>query len=481
VNARRVVIVGGGVTGLTVAHRLLADKRGGPFEVTVLEARARLGGNIQTERQGGFVIDGGPDSFVVAKPQATALCKELGLGDRLIVTTERNRRVYIPRSGALHALPEGLVLAVPTRFLPFARTPIFSVRGKARMALDLVLPRRRAKGDESIGSFLRRRLGREALEVLGDPLLGGIYAGNVDELSIRSTFPQLAELEDRWGSLIVGALMQQRARRKQQGRAASGPPPSPFHSLLGGMGELIDALAKRIEAAGGDIHVAAPVRAVERADASAPGAPRYIVRAAGPGGEELRLPADAVVMAAPAHAASSALLRLDPALSTELSAIPYLSTATVVMAFAKPDVPHPLDAVGLVIPKDEGRRVLAATFISSKWVGRAPADAALMRVFVGGHRDPGALALSDDALVAIARDELRSLIGVRASPLLARVFRYEHANAQPRVGHAEAMRRLRDLAARHAGLHFAGAAFEGVGIPDCVRQANETAAAIAAS
>ncbi|TKD13255.1 protoporphyrinogen oxidase [Polyangium fumosum] len=476
-TARRVVVVGGGVTGLVVAYRLLSAQKGPRCEVTLLESRARLGGNIQTEREGGFVIDGGPDSFVAAKPFATDLCKELGLGERLIGTTPKNRRVYIPRRGALHTMPEGLVLAVPTRFLPFARTPLFSLPGKARMALDLVLPQRpREKGDESIGSFLRRRLGAEALDVLGEPLLGGIYAGDVDLLSIRSTFPQLADLEDRYGSLIRGALAE---RRKKP--ATKGPPPSPFHSLLGGMGELIEALARRIEKAGGDIRVGAPVVSVERssgAEANAP--PRWVVRYGARDGQTESIEADDVVMAAPAHAAASALGEIDAELGALLRGIPYVSTGTVVLAYARPDVPHPLDAVGMVIPKDERRRILAATFISSKWAGRAPQDAALVRVFVGGHRDPGALASSDEALVSLAREELGSLLGIRAAPMLARVFRYEQANAQPIVGHAARVWRIRDIARRFPGLHFAGAAFDGVGIPDCVRQANEAAAAVAA-
>jgi protoporphyrinogen/coproporphyrinogen III oxidase len=474
VSARRVVVVGGGVTGLAVAYRLLASKTGARPDVTVLEARPRLGGNIQTERQGGFVIDGGPDSFVAAKPQATALCKELGLGDRLIGTTAKNRRVYVPRRGVLHTLPEGLVLAVPTRILPFAKTPLFSLLGKARMGLDLVLPRRsaRAGDDESIGSFIRRRLGDEALSVLAEPLLGGIYAGDVERLSLRSTFPQLAELESRHGSLIRGALAERR-KKASAGNANA----SPFHSLLGGMGELVDTLAARIEEARGDIRVGAPVVALERAGES-DGTGRWIVRFSGRDGRVESIACDDVVMTVPAHAAAGALEELDPALASLLRAIPYLSTATVVLAYARPDVPHPLDAVGVVVPKEERRRILAATFISSKWVARAPEDAVLVRVFVGGHRDPGALAASDDGLVSLGREELASLLGVRAAPLLARVFRYDHANAQPIVGHADRVARIRAAASRHPGLRFAGAAFDGVGIPDCIRQANEAAAAV---
>ncbi|MCC6553930.1 MAG: protoporphyrinogen oxidase [Polyangiaceae bacterium] len=473
---RRVVVAGGGITGLTVAHRLLAASRkgeAGPVQVTLLEARGELGGNIRTERRDGFVIDGGPDAWVVAKPHATQLCRELGLGDRIVETTERNRRVYFRTGGALHPLPEGMVLMIPTRFLPFATTPVLSWTAKARMALDLVLPRGRGQGDESIGHFIRRRLGSEALEQLAEPLLGGIYAGDVDALSLRSTFPQLAELEGRHRSMILGALAQRRARGR-----APGPPPSAFHSLLGGVGELIEALSRAVRAAGGDVHTGAAITAIARAEGpGGPDAPRFAVHVAGAAEPLL---ADDVVVALPAHAAADALSGLDLEIASSLRLVPYLSTATVLLAYRRADIAHPLDAVGVILPRSEGCRALAATFASSKWPGRAPEDAALLRVFLGGHRDPGVLAQGDDALAALAREELAALIDLRARPILSRVFRFERANAQPVIGHAERLRVLRERAARHPGLHFAGAAFEGVGIPDCVRQANEVAEAIAA-
>jgi len=475
VTSRRVVIVGGGITGLTIAYRLLQASPDKRPEVTLLEALPRLGGNIQTQRESGFVIDGGPDSFVAAKPFATELCKELGLGDRLIGTIEKNRRVYVPRRGVLHKLPEGLVLAVPTRFLPFATSGLFSLTGKARMGLDLLIPQQRGGGDESIGSFIRRRLGEEALSVLAEPLLGGIYAGDVDRLSLRSTFPQLIDLEEKHGSLIRGALAE---RKKKPAGGTSAP--SPFHSLLGGMGELVDALAKKVEALGGDIRIGAPVVSIDKPHEEGASF-RYVARFSGRDGRVESLPAEDVVIACPAHAAAKAIAGLDSNLEGLLRGIPYLSTATIVFAFSRSSVPHPLDAVGVVIPKDEGRRILAATFISSKWVARAPDDAVLMRVFVGGFRDPGALERNDAELLSLGRKELTALIGVRAEPLLGKVFRYENANAQPVLGHAERVQQIRERAREHhPGLRFAGAAFDGVGIPDCVRQANEAARGILA-
>jgi oxygen-dependent protoporphyrinogen oxidase len=466
------VIAGGGVTGLTTAYRLLRaaqDAGGAPLHVTVLEARPRLGGNILTERRDGCVLDGGPDAFLAARPEASRLCKELGLGDRLIGTSAQSRKVYIRQDGVLHPLPEGLVLAIPTRVLPLARSRLFTWPGKARMGLDLVLPRRREADDESIGQFIRRRLGQEALERLAEPLLGGIYAGNVDALSLAATFPQLAEMEARHGSLIRGAL----ARRVPPPKKGA-PPPSVFQSLVGGMGELIEALERAVLAAGGVIHTGAAVEAVTSGGARA----RLAVRIAG---DEAPLLADDVVMCAPAHAAAPALDALDGELAALLRGIPYVSTATIAVGYARADVRHPLDASGLIIPKGEGRRALATTFTSSKWAGRCPDDMVLLRVFAGGHRDPGALAQTDAEMVEMARDELGALLDIRAKPLLARVFRWDRANAQPSVGHPDRLRKMRAAAARHAGLHLAGAAFDGVGIPDCVRQATEVAERIAGS
>jgi protoporphyrinogen/coproporphyrinogen III oxidase len=471
-NPRRVVVVGGGITGLSAAYRLLRkgkDASGAPIEVTVLEARPRVGGNIQTERTNGFVIDGGPDAFVVSRPHATALCRELGLGDRLIGTSERARKVYIRQNGVEHLLPEGVVLGIPTRLGPLVRTPLFSWGAKMRMGLDLVLPRRRGGADESVGNFMRRRLGREAVERLAEPLLGGIFAGNVETLSVRAAFPQLIDLEEKYGSLIRGTLAM---KAKHPAPKPGAKPASVFYSLLGGMGELIETLARSIDKLGGTIRIGAEVAAVVEGEDDA--RLRVMVR-----GDAEPIPADDVILCAPAYAAADMLDGLDRDLAARLRQIPYVSTATVSVGFPRADVPHALDASGLILPKGEKRGVLAATFVSSKWVGRAPSDIALMRVFVGGYRDPGALAQSDEELVELARRELGVLTGVKARPVISRVFRYDRGNAQPTIGHPERLARMRKQAATHPGLHLAGAAFDGVGIPDCIRQAEEVAARIA--
>lgn len=469
-SARRVLVAGGGITGLAAAYRLLETARaeGRALEVTVLEERARFGGVIQTERHGEFVLDAGPDSFLTTKPQARALCQELGLGGELVETRSENRRVLVRHEQGLHELPEGLMLAIPTRIVPLLRSRLFTWPGKLRMGLDLLIPPRRDEGDESMAAFLRRRLGAEALRRLGEPLMAGIYAGDAETLSIRSTFPQLVELERKHGSLIRGALSQRRAARGK-------PPPAAFNALRGGMGDLPAALVKAIESRGGRLLRGRRLTALSPSGEGS--AAHLSAEVSGEAGDEL-FAADDVLLALPAFASADVVQHLDAELAAELRDIPYLSSATVALAFPRSAVRHPLDALGLIVPRDQAAQAMAATFISSKWAHRAPADAVLLRLFFGGSRDPDVLHHGDEVLVERARREVRSLLGIDAEPLLSRVFRYQRASAQPLVGHAARLGRLRAAAARTPGLHLAAGGLDGVGIPDCIRQADAAAKAI---
>ncbi len=458
-TTRSVAVIGGGISGLSAAYRLLADHPG-KFNLTLYEARERLGGNIHTEMRDGFLLDAGPDSFVAMKREATELCKELGLGAELMETTEANRKVYIFRNNQLHPLPEGMVLAVPTRAGPFLRTPLFSWGCKLRMGLEPLVGRSELE-DESIGSFIERRLGKEMLDVLAEPLLGGIFAGDVRELSIRSTFPQLVEMERKFGSLVRGAM----ASRKHT--SPSRKPPSAFLSLRSGMGRLVDALRAGIESHGGRVVCNMPIGAVRRERT------KFLLEAK----DRDAVLVDDLVIAAPAHAAAR---MLGSDVGAKLAEVSYLSTATIFLGARRQDVRHPLDAVGIVIPKGQ-RRVMAVTFVSSKWEDRAPADRVLLRVFVGGHRDPDALTKSDDELAQIAIQELRDLVGLQGPGLFQRVFRFERANPQPHVGHAARLRQLQADLDAIPGLHVLGAGMSGVGIPDCVRQAVDLSLALATS
>lgn len=469
------VIVGGGIAGLTLAYRLAKRNQaegGGRLSVTVVEPRDVLGGNIQTLHEEGCVIDGGPDAFVVQKPEATALCKELGLGDRLIETIEENRKVFVLRDGKLHGLPEGMVLTIPTRIWPMVRTSLFSWPGKLRMAMDLWLPRREGNEDESLGDFMRRRLGKEMTERLADPLLGGIFAGDVYTLSARSTFPQLVELEEKHGGLIRGVLAQRAQRLKHAQGKAPAKPPSAFYSLVGGMGELSDTLEAEIRRMGVEIRLSTAVKSVKKVVRGERG---FEVELEGPGGVVEKRGADFVVLATRGYSAAEVVRELDIELAGMLEAIPYTSTAAVILGYKRASIPHPMDGVGVILPKSEGRRVLALTFVTSKWAHRAPSDVALLRVFMGGHQRAEDLKLPDEELVKAAVGELCTLIGVHTQPMFWRVFRHERASAQPTVGHGARVSAIRERMGKHPGLYGCGAAFQGVGIPDCVRQANETA------
>lgn len=477
---RHVVIVGGGIAGLSAAHAALsrAREKGAPVTVTLLERSGRFGGNLVTERTDGYVLDAGPDSWVVTKPQASALARELGLEAQLISTNPDNRRYYIAWGDRLHPVPEGLVLGVPTRVAPLVKTSLFSWAGKLRMGLEPFVKRRPFDGDddEAIGDFATRRLGREAAERLVAPLLGGISGGDASDISVRASFPQLVAMEREHGSLVRGM---QAARKARLAAAKAAPAASKgngaareasaFVSLRGGVGALSEALVARLQKDGAALRPGTVALAVERQGS------RWLVHLEG--GE--RLDADAVLLAVPGHDAARLLGGLDDGLTEALASITYGSTATVFLGYRRADVAHPLDGVGFVVPRAAGRPILAGTWVSSKWDHRAPEGHVLLRAFFGGEWGKGVLAESDDGLVAIARTQLGALMGLDAQPVMTRVFRFARGSAQMKVGHLSMMRGVRETLARAApGLLVAGGGYDGVGIPDCVRQGSEAGRAM---
>jgi oxygen-dependent protoporphyrinogen oxidase len=445
----RVVVVGGGISGLTAAHSLRA--RG--VDVVVYEATANVGGNVRTLEKQGFLIDEGPDSWVVTKPFATELARELGLGDRLIVTLPANRKVYVRTRGGLVLLPDGMMLGIPTRIWPLVTTPLLSVRGKLRAGLDLVLPIQRDLEDESLGGFVERRLGREVLDNLAGPLLGGLFTGDARTLSLRGTFPQLAELEKE-GGLIRGALKQARKR-------ATSEKPSAFTTLRGGVGELIATLSERLGST--VVRETRVQRIVKEGD-------RFRIER--DGGIEH---AEHVVLAGPAHSSGKLAAEVSPELARELGEIPYGSSCTVFVAYERHQIDHPLDATGYLVPSRFRDRAMASTWISSKWPHRAPQGTALLRVFFGAEE----VDKSEAELVELARAELRSTLKITAEPLITHVGRFRKASPQPQVGHPAKLRRIKALCESIGGLHLAGSAYDGVGLGDCVRQAQAIAARIA--
>jgi oxygen-dependent protoporphyrinogen oxidase len=450
----KLVVVGGGITGLSAAHRAveLARERGLALDLTLVEARERLGGSIASERVDGFLVEAGPDSFLSEKPWALALCRRLGVEDRLVRTDDRFRKVFIWRAGRLHPLPDGFQLLAPTALGPFAASSLFSLRGKLRMALDLLLPRG-GSDDESLGAFVRRRLGSEALERVAQPLAAGIYTADPDDLSLLATMPRFLDLERRHRSVILGL---RRALRGAPLPGTSGARWSLFVTFAGGMEELVSALAGRLPAGATTLK--------HRVTALRVTAQGWRVTTA----EGADIAADRVIVATEAHATARLMRYLDPALATLLEEIPYASAATVSLGYRRADVPHALDGFGFVVPRTEGRALLAGTFSSVKYPGRAPEGHVLIRGFLGGMLNAAVLAGEDDTLVARARDELRAALGVHAAPLLTRVHRWPASMPQYRVGHLARVETIERLTARLTGLALAGAAYRGVGLADCV-------------
>lgn len=446
-----IAVIGGGIAGLATAYEL--GKQGLSF--VVLEQKARPGGVILSETIDGYTVDAGPDALLTQKPEGIRLCEELGLGSRL-VATKPPRIAYIQRGNRLHALPAQSVLGIPTRVGPFIRTRLFSLSGKIRMGAELFVPPRRDPGDESIGSFIRRRFGSEAVTYLAEPLLAGIHAGDVDRLSVGALFPRFRDAERTHGSLL-------RAFRKQP---ASASPDGAFKSLPGGLSELANALAAALPVSSIRLNTAVTSLAVCGQPAR-----RFRVDVASGATVEAR----ALIVAAPAYVTAQLVRDIDRELAGLCERIPYASTATIALAFRRDQVAHPLNGSGFVVPRVERSGILAATWLSSKWPHRAPDDRALMRAFVGGARDPHMLERSDQELVHVALAALRPLLGISGEPLLTRVYRFERANAQHEVGHTARVEAIDRALARTPGLFVTGSGFRGVGIPDCVADARNTA------
>lgn len=453
--SKRVVVIGGGIAGLAAAHRLVELGH----TPTLLEASDRLGGSIGTERTGGFVVERGADAFITDKPWALALCERLGISDQLVGTQPGERRTHVVHRGRLQPLPEGFLLLAPTSLGPLARSSLFSLPGKLRMALDLVIPARRDGGDESLASFVRRRLGGEALERVADALVGGIYTADPEKLSLAATMPRFLAMERTHGSVIRGL------RATAGTTTGSGARYGLFAAHRDGMGGFVDAIAARLPDS--TVQLRTAVESIDVTDA------RWQVRAGG-----TTLVADGIVVATPSYVASRLLAPLDATLASDLDAIAYASSATVTLGYRATDVPRDLPGFGFVVPFSEGRPLLACTFASRKFAGRAPAGHELIRAFVGGARRPDLAALDEPALVALVRDELRALLGISGEPVLVRTQRYTRAMPQYAVGHLDRVAAIEARVATLPGLALAGAAYRGVGIPDCVRSGEAAADAI---
>jgi oxygen-dependent protoporphyrinogen oxidase len=458
----RIVIVGGGIAGLAAAY--YTRKKTPDAQITLIESSDRWGGKITTDRlpfeEGQFIIEGGPDTFLATKPYATALCKELGLGDRLHGTNPKQKNTYVLHHNKLEPLPDGLAMMIPTNVQAILKSNLVSWFGKARMGMDFLQPAKAVNGDESLGTFVSRRLGREAYENLIEPLMSGIYAGDGDLLSLASTFPYLRDLELKYGSLARGAL---EMRKKSNGKAVQGSR-SAFLTPTTGLAEIVEALVNYLQSNNVDLRLNTKVLSIDHLapDTSHP-APNSTWNLTLDTGS---LEADSLILATPAYVSGHLLGPIDPVLASDLQSIPYASTATVTLAYRQSDLPRPLDGYGYVIPRREGRRALACTWTSTKFPHRAPDGYALIRVFVG--RAGQDIPWNEKDLLALAKEELRLTLGITSKPLLSRIFMWDKAMPQYNLGHPEILKRIDAALERYPSLALAGNGYRGIGIPDCI-------------
>ena len=468
----RIVVIGAGITGLAAALRLLelSKETKRQVEIILLEASGRAGGVLLTEALDGFLLERGPDSFISEKPEAIQLARRLNIDSHLIETNPVNRRSFIVRNGRLRKVPEGFHLLAPSQLVPFLTSDIFSLAGKARIAAELLLPRKTINGnsDESLAQFVRRRLGEEALTRMAQPMVGGIYTADPEKLSLRATFPRFLEMEAKHRSIILALL---KTARRTPTTGTSGARYSLFLSFNRGMQLLSEALIKRItsEETPARLRLNTTVQSVARDKETSGDKWRVTVDP----GETLM--ADGVCLALPAHIAAEVLKEVSPAITTELQKIPYASTATINLAYTRDAIPHSLDGFGFVVPYIEKRSVLACTFSSVKFAGRAPEGHVLLRAFAGGALQPEVFALDEDEMVARVRDDLRALLGISTAPLFAKVSKWSRSMPQYELGHLGRVERINEELQNLPGLKVAGNAYNGAGIPDCIRS-GETAA-----
>ncbi len=526
---KNVIIIGGGITGLAAAYQIQQEARatGQPISFTLLESNNRIGGKIKTERVDGFTIDGGPDCFLSRKPWGIELCRNLGLNDALMGTNDDRRKTFVLNKGKLTPLPDGVMLIIPTRMVPFLTTRLISWPGKIRMGMDMFIPPRRDESDETVGSFVRRRLGSEAMDKIAEPLMSGIHISDPEYQSLLASFPLFREMERKYGSLIRAMLARKKSSAASNGKGGKGsngaggmihpsptverlilgglravtglvgvplkgtaagaakatPPKSKakglyhegplpmFMSLKEGLGQMIAALGQALAEGPGTIHLGKQAVSLEQCHSLNSDEPRYRVHTAD--GDSFE--GDAVIMATPAYVSAGLLGEIDPVLSGSLQSIRYVTTATASLGFNLKDVGQPFDGFGFVIPRKENRQISGCTWSSTKFNYRVADDKLLLRCFIGGPGREDLAEKPDDELLDMVRGELRSIMGLQATPVLTRIFRWTKANPQYDVGHIERVRDMQARCEQHAGLFLTGSAYDGVGVPDCIRQGQSAA------
>jgi oxygen-dependent protoporphyrinogen oxidase len=457
----QVAVIGGGIAALGCAVAL--KERG--LGCTIFEKERGGGGKLRTERHGPYLVEAGPDSFLPEKPWTVQLIRKIGLEGELLCSNDEHKGTYIFSRGRLHRLPEGVMLMVPTMIGPLLRSSLISFRGKMRMGLDLFVRRRKDDADESLASFVTRRLGRECLDKIAEPLVAGIHTSNPDNMSVRATFPRFVEMEKNHRSLI-------RAMTKAMKRAPKKPPDAPpmtyFMSLKSGMQALADGCAAFVGRE--SIRDGVAVRRVAKNGG------RWTLTL-----DDGTADFDAVICATPSYDAMELLRELDAELAEKLSVIEWSSSATINLAYRKADVPAELPGFGFIVPKVEDRRVNAATWSSIKWSHRAPDDQLLIRAFVGGGNHEESVGLGDGELLQTVLGELKEIAGLDAKPIFSRVYRWQRSMPKYTVGHLDRVASIDARLAAHPGLQLIGCSYKGIGIGDCVRSGFEAATAFAHS
>jgi oxygen-dependent protoporphyrinogen oxidase len=457
----KTIVIGGGISGLAAAYALQKSEA----TYLLLEASDHLGGKIITYAGEGFLIEGGPDSFLTQKRAALDLCRELGLGDQLIGSNHTaTPSTYVLSKGKLHPMPEGMMLMAPTMILPILRSKLISWPGKLRMGLEIFIGRNTTVADESLGAFVRRRMGSELLAKIAGPLMAGIHAGDPEALSLRSTFPMFTDMEKTHRSLVLGMM---KRKKQQAAQPSTGPRPSMFTTLSGGLQQLPDAIAARLNPQ--------QVKLNTRVQSIAAAGDQHKLSLT----DGTSILADNVVFTTPAYVTAEIVRQLDPTLAENLRRIRYVSTSTVSLAFRRSEITCDLNGFGFIVPATEGRKINACSWSSTKFSHRAPDDFVLMRVFIGGAFAENLAEQDDATLIDIARTELREIMGITATPMLARAYRWTKSNPQYNVGHSALITDIDQLASAHPGLYLAGAAYRGSGIPDCIQSGFDTAVKIA--
>jgi oxygen-dependent protoporphyrinogen oxidase len=470
---RRIIVIGGGVSGLAAAHKVTrAASEGHEVEFVLLEKDRRLGGKIQTEivpdplEKGRFIVDGGPDCFLTEKPACHRIAKLLGIFDDELPTDESRKRTWILSRGRLHPLPDGIMMFAPTKFMPFVTTGLFSWPGKIRMAMDLLIPPKKVApgelNDETLESFVVRRMGRECLERLAEPLVGGVHASDPKQMSLAATFPRLLELEQNYGSLLKAFIAVRRKVEEMRRKYPAQPGEKPrtfFTSFVNGMQQLTDSMA---EAAGCEkMRTGLAVTSLH-----CTGKGKWSAQLSG----GPTIDGEAVIIATESWAAEPLIRPYDKVIADALATIPTSSSATISIAFNESEVGLDLNAFGVLCPFVENRALMAATYSSTKWPGRAPKERVLLRGFVGGPHNQEILKRSDEELVQIVLAEFRDILGLNpfAKPLFHRVFRWDLGMPQYNLGHLHRITLIEDRSAQMPGLAFAGGCYRGVGVPNCI-------------